>query len=147
MKTWLWLSGILFGVFSLGAAAEEQRKYYIQFVQGTDEEKPPGPGAKAIGPKLSQKLSSVFRWKHYWELGRHEITMEGTRVRTVPLNAVRTLEIESVNESQIELRLYRERHLVRKSRHPSRGKIMFIMGGDQNPDNAWFVVLRGDKPG
>jgi hypothetical protein len=127
------------------SASAEPKKYYVQFVEGTNEERPPSARAKRVGPRLSQRLSPVFRWKYYWELDRQEVTTERDRVRTVQLNASRSLEIEPMARNQIELRLYREGTLVRRSRHQSDERMM-AMGGEQGVDNAWFVVVRSEEP-
>lgn len=145
MRVWLLLIWTFFGSIPFSATAD-QHKYYVQFVQGTNAERPPGPRARRIGPRLSEKLSPVFRWKYYWELDRQEITPQAHRVKTIQLNASRSLEIEPVAENQIELRLYHDKTLVRKSRHQSDKKMMAIMGGELGADSAWFVVVRGEEP-
>jgi len=136
----IWIGGLYFST-----AADQGKKYYVQFIQGSNDEKPPTATAKAIGPKLSRKLHPVFRWKHYWELDRQEVIAEAHQVNRIRLNAQRSLEIEPVGDTTLELRLYREKRLVRKARHQPQDK-MAIMGGEQSPDNAWFVVVRSEKP-
>jgi len=146
MRVWLLLLvSIFLGLIPFSAAAD-QKTYYVQFVQGTNEERPPSATARRIGPRLSQKLAPVFRWKYYWELDRQEITTEAHRVRVVRLNASRSLEIEPVAKNRIELRLYRDSALVRRYRYQSDKKMMAIMGGEQGADNAWFVVVRSEEP-
>ena len=42
--------------------------FYVQLVRGNDQDTPPTPDAKPIGPKLSERLHSVLKWERYWEL-------------------------------------------------------------------------------
>ena len=61
------------------------------------------------------------------------------------LSDVRDVEIELVNPSEIEIRLYLKGKLMEKSRQLVRTH-MGIMGGERTKDESWFVVVRRDKP-
>ena len=118
---------------------------YIQVLRGTERNRSPEAEWKAIGPKLSQKLSSVFKWKHYWEVKRQKVAVTQEKVTKIYLLPDRDLEIETVKGGPAELRLYLKGELRRKLRLPVKTKVA-ILGGDSAEDEGWFIVVRRDKP-
>jgi hypothetical protein len=137
-------------MISGGQAAEmraegQQLTYYVQLIRGTDHEHRQEASWKPIGPKLSSRLSPVFRWKHYWEVSRHHLPVEHGKAQRCRLSDVREVEIELVNPSEIEIKLYSNGRLAQKSRQLVRTH-MGIMGGERTADESWFVVVRRDEP-
>src|SRR5512147_1857439 len=97
MNRLFWLLLFLVAPF-LGKAAEEKPQvFYVQLIRGSNDEKPPEAKAKPVGPKLSQMLTPVWRWKHYWQVGEHEVKVSPGKVTKLPLQ-VRDLEIQLVSE-------------------------------------------------
>jgi hypothetical protein len=126
-------------------AAEESVTYYVQAIRGTDSDKPPTPQAKALGPKLSERLAPVFRWKSYWEVKRVGVVLTKGRSERVKLPGGLEVEIAWASEDKREVHLYRDGKLTRKLTQPA-DKTMTIIGGMAEADNSWFVVVRRDKP-
>ncbi len=135
----------LAAAFWLQAAEEKPVLLYVQLIRGTNDEKPPEKNAKRVGPKLSQLLTPVFRWKHYWEVRQEEVKVSPRQTLKLGLK-VRDLEIKLQPDGQLELRLFTNGKLVRTSRQKLKADTMEIMGGNKEDDNAWFVVVRRDKP-
>ena len=146
MKLWLPLALGLLGLATPALAASEGTKFFVQVIEGTNDKKPPTAEGKPIGPKLSQKLSQVFRWEYYWEIERKEIAVQPNEVKKLKLDGDRWLEIEATDEKHVDLRLFRGKELVRKSRHLSDLGMMAVLGGTKTPDKAWFAVVRRDRP-
>ena len=139
---------VLLGLLACGKANAESEAatFFVQTIVGTNQE-----GAhhddktKTIGPQLRRDLSPVFQWKHYREVRCQKIEVRGGKVSRIQMTAERGLELEIAADKQLELRLFRDAKLVRRMTNPlSQGRI--IMGGDRNKDEAWFVVVRRDKP-
>ena len=127
------------------AHATDRATFYVQVIWGTDQNKPVGSHHREIGPKLSGKLSPVFRWKHYWETERKKIQVDPAKVTKVQLANQRTLEIEKLKSGEMEVRLFRRTGLVTKSRQPVNGR-MHILGGEDSSKDSFFVVVRSDEP-
>lgn len=144
LKIWLYIILVLAAPALVFSAEEKTVVFYVQLIRGTNDEKPPEPNAKPVGPKLSQMLVPVFRWKNYWEVSQHEVKVKPAQVTKLPLK-VRDLEIQLTGDT-IELRLFQKGKLVRTLRQKQAGFGMQIMGGTREDDNAWFVVVRQDKP-
>ena len=134
-----------FSMAVVRAASPEETTYYVQVIWGTDKDRPPGADHREIGPKLSAKLSPVFRWKHYWETECRKVQLSNTKVTKVSLADNRTLEIERLKSGDLEVRLYRRSGLVTKTRQP-RNECMAILGGEKTSRDSFFVVVRPDKP-
>ena len=131
-------------IFSIAASAAEPSKktVYVQFIRGTDKEcQTP---CREIGPKLSEKLSPVFRWKHYWEIDRRKITLVDGKATRLDMPGDRKLEIQAEN-SEVEARLHRKSGVVTKERK-SLNKGMLIVGGEEASRESFFVVIRKDEP-
>ena len=138
----------LWGIQTGPAKAEGQavpQTYYVQLIRGTDQERQPEANWKPVGPKLANRLSPVFRWKHYWEVNCQPVSVETGKVSRCRLNDVREIEIELSSPSEIEFRLYSKGKLMEKSRHLAHTR-MGIMGGERTKNESWFVVVRRDKP-
>ena len=140
------LSAFVFATIPLSSGWAEEASattYYIQLVRATNE-KTPVQNCKAIGPKLRKKLSPVFQWSHYWEMSRKEASLATGKITKLLLMPDQNLEIELIGDKSMELRLYRNGVLARKTRYDRNG--MAIMGGDSANHEAWFVVVRSEKP-
>jgi hypothetical protein len=133
-----------FLAFALTAAAESAT-VYVQVILGTDQNKPNGTNWLEVGPKLSAKLSPVFRWKHYWETERKKVEFNPDKVAKVPLGSNRTLEVERTKTGDFEVRLTRRTGLVTKARQSSKD-CMAILGGEESTKESFFVVVRRDEP-
>src|SRR4030095_12696851 len=95
--------GLLLICFALAvphARAAETKILYVQVIWGTDQGKPAGSNYREVGPKLSAKLSPVFRWKHYWETDRKRVQVDPAKITRVPLSHQRTVEIERLQSGE-----------------------------------------------
>lgn len=119
--------------------------FHVQLIRGTDQEQPEQVAWKAVGPKLIKKLGPKFRWKYYWEVSRHEVTVIPDKPARVRLSHEREIEIELHGDAESEVRLYRAGKLVRKSKQMLPAG-MTIMGGGGEEAECWFIVVRRDKP-
>ena len=144
-RTLLLVLVIALGINFRAEAEEQPVTYYIQLIRGTTQSAPQNSTWHAIGPRLSEQLSPVFRWNHYWEVDRKTASVERGKVKKIQLNKERTVEIELVKPTVSEIRLYLNGNLVRVSRQSIQSGIS-IMGGDRETDESWFVVVRRDKP-
>ena len=127
------------------AAAVESSVLYVQVIRGSDQERPVGASYHEVGPKLSAKLSPVFRWKHYWETERKKVQLDAGKITKVALANQRSLEIERLKSGDLEVRLFRRTGLVTKTRQACDGR-MAILGGEESGKESFFVVVRSDEP-
>jgi len=143
----LFCTGLLlaFAVTSESKAEDQGVTFYVQIIRGTNEDKPNDAMWEVVEPKLTKKLSPIFKWKHYWEMKRQAVSVTKGKVTRVAATGEREVEIELVKENQIELRLYRKRELRRKMK-ASVETTMTILAGDAPENEGWFIVVRRDKP-
>jgi hypothetical protein len=146
MKNWICFIALTALAICAAAGTEDlATTFYIQIVHGTDQEKSKNPEWKSIGPKLRKTLSSVFKWKHYWEVKRLSVSTGTGKASRIHLIKERDLEIKVLKSGQAELRLIRKGDLKRKLQMPLETRIT-ILGGDADEDQGWFIVVRRDKP-
>lgn len=138
-----WLLCLILACVSVQAA--DRTTLYVQVIRGTDQDRPASSSYRPVGPKLSAKLSPVFRWKHYWETERKKVHVDPAKVTRVELSNHRTLEIERLKSGETEVRLFRSSGLLTKNRQPGSSR-MFILGGEDSGRDSFFVVVRPDEP-
>ena len=146
MKTFLVFTFI--ALLGLGRSYAESNAVtlFVQTIVASNLEQPHDDGkTKKIGPQLRKDLSPVFQWEHYRQVSCQKIAVKQDRVLRIQLTAGRELEVQIKNDAQLELRLFRDGKLVRKIKE-SLSQRRVIMGGDHNHREAWFVVVRRDKP-
>jgi hypothetical protein len=139
--------GILFAclaVTGFSAVPEQSKTVYVQLILGTDQ--PCGQiTCREIGPKLSKKLSPVFRWKHFWELDRRKVTLQSRQTNRIDLPHDRKLEIIFTRANETEVRLTRRNGLVTKTGYKLDNP-MVVLGGENDSRESFFVVVRTDEP-
>jgi hypothetical protein len=142
---------LILGAFSLlglgcrPAANDSAHTYYLQLVRGNDRDVPPTPDAKPIGPKLSERLRSVFKWKYYWELKRDSaVVRQGQTIRR-RMSPQRDVEIELLNPQRMAVRIYQNGRLSRSRNQPAKAAFC-VASGKSGPDQSWFLVVRDDRP-
>ena len=120
---------------------------WVQLVHATRGDSVQFAGWKSIGPELNKRLSDVFRWSDYYEVSRKEVAIEPGKITKIRLLGERDVAITFKSPTEMEVRLYRDGRLVRTAQRSLKQR-MTIMGGDsnQNQKEAWFVVVRRDKP-
>jgi hypothetical protein len=142
---WLLLALLPLGTEAVAAAAANETTFYLQLVRGNNEDKPPAPEAKPVGPVLSKRLGAVFKWKGFWEIKRDAVVVKpGGSVRR-RMSAEREIEIELLKTGEVEVRVYRNGTQTRALRQPLDGQ-MLIVGGDKGENQSWFIVVRRDEP-
>lgn len=129
----------------LPVAAAAPSTLYVQVIRGSDRERPAGVKWLEVGPKLSAKLSSVFRWKHYWETERQKVQFNPAKISKLALASERTLEIQRLKSGELEVRLICRKGQVIKTRQPAGGH-MAILSGEEANKESYFVVVRSDEP-
>jgi hypothetical protein len=127
------------------SAETEPVKFHVQLIYATNSDKPPQKGWKKVGPKLQKKLSPVFKWKELWEVSRTEVSVPAGQGAKAKLTAERELEIRFQKDGRLELLLYRNAEVVRKMKNMAANE-RIIMGGESTDRDAWFAVVRRDKP-
>jgi len=145
MKAFFLSVMVLAGTFAISCGAGEATTFYAQLIRGTDREMPEQVSWKPAGPKLSKQLSPKFRWKNYWEVSRHVISVQAGKVTRTRLNPDREIEIDLRGAREYEVRLFVKGQLTCRSKQSMQSG-MSITGGPRENDESWFVVVRRDKP-
>jgi hypothetical protein len=120
-------------------------KLWVQLVHATQAAAVQPANWKPIGADLNKRLTDVFRWRDYYEVARQEISVEPGKITKASLSKDREVVVTFKSPTELVVRLYRHGEMVRKAERGLNQK-MTIMGGDANEREAWFVIVRPDKP-
>jgi hypothetical protein len=142
---WFVVSIVLAAWSSFHAAEEGKVTLWVQLVRGNNDAPPPAKDAKPIGPKLATRFRAVFRWDHYWEIKRVEVSLAPGQTTRVRLSAEREVEIAMTREGKRIVTAYEDKKPVASVTRPV-GEGMTICGGERDPKSSWFLVVRRDKP-
>jgi hypothetical protein len=144
----LCLSLLLASILTNHSAARQPGvKFYLQLVLASDGSSSRPHDAKPVGPKLSEKLSSVFKWKNYWELRRDSMVVrQGEKVRK-SMSPEHAVELELLDPEKVGIRIFLNGELARTRTQPVKNAFC-VTGGRHIKDQSlsWFVVVRTDEP-
>ncbi len=122
-----------------------------RLIWGTDEPKPEGKNLQDLEPALREKLRKVFKWKNYFKVSEHPITLARHQPTHVRLSHKCEIEVSYADDATIEVKLFGEgKHTgtVHKSAEALRkGQLAIIAGDDKEKyGDAWFVVISANTP-
>ena len=136
---------LVFATGTVARAEEGETVFYIQLIRGTDTDQAPGPGAKAVGPKLAGTFRPVFKCKGFWEINRQQVTVPPGKAKRVELGNGRAVEIDLSSPKERKVTAYHSGKVGDRSVVPA-GDGMTIIGGSREDKSVWFIVVRRDKP-
>lgn len=141
----LWCA-LLLGILAVSPATAAERQesieLQIQLVWGTNGDKPAEPkDLKEVDAETAKSLSTIFRWKNYFEVIRRKITVNTTGSQRLKLSEKCEVEIQYLGDAMIEARVFGEGKYFTKSRQSVARSPMTIGGEDKNA-TAWFVVIK-----
>ena len=135
---------LIVGATFVPHAKSEDIRFYLQLVRGTDEGSPPFLEARPAGPKLNQRLQ-LFKWKHFWEIKRKTVVLHiGGKTRQ-RLSPHREVEIEMARSDEITVSIYSDGKLTETGKQ-AVDAVFYIVGGDYQDGQSWFIVVRRDQP-
>lgn len=139
------LIGLVAMIVPLEGAEAGDITYFIQLVRGTSDGVPPSTDSRPIGPKIANTFRPVFKWSHYWEMSRQEVTLaRGKKIR-IQLAPERSVEIDLTDPAHRKVTAFEGKKPVSTVVDPVGGA-MSIIGGDRTGSGSWFIVVRRDMP-
>jgi hypothetical protein len=113
-----------------------------RLIWGTNEKESPNPKHKRIDTPLTEKLSKVFKWQHYFEVNRHVVTLSVNRMKKVEMSPKCVVEIKHLGNSRVEVKLFGEDKFVSQTTETLPKGEWLVLAGSSKNDTAWFVVLK-----
>lgn len=113
-------------------------------VKGDQKSKPAGssrPKLKEVDSKLKDRLCGVFKWKHYYEVHRKQITAVPGKPEKHRLSGKCQIEVQNIGNSWIEVNLFGEGKWVNRVKQKVSPPELLVIAGDDKNDTAWFVVF------
>jgi hypothetical protein len=118
--------------------------FYLQLIRGTDDDKPPVPEAILIGPALSHRLH-MFKWKNYWDVAHRSVEVASGQKTRQRMSPQREVEVSLTSPKEMTISIFADGKLSRRRVQPLETNF-YIAGGDKDGEQAWFIVVRRDKP-
>jgi hypothetical protein len=138
------LAGLILA--TAAGAADKPLTYYVQLVRCSDQDRPPEPGSKRVGPKLAERFQCVFGCKSYWEISQEKLEVLPGRSVRAHLRNGRDVVIDLTQPGKRRVSTFHKGRLIDRTIEPS-GEHMTLIGGDRDQTSHWFIVVRRDKPG
>jgi hypothetical protein len=134
-----------------GEARAEPLRLQAQLIWGTDGPKPAGASCRDLDPALRKRLARVFKWKHYYEIRRREVTVSSKRVKRLEMSDKCLLKFSLPEKGMVEVQLIGEGRLTKTMRQPAKalrnGELLVLAGETKdNINDAWFVVISEAPP-
>lgn len=136
----LWVL-LLTGCLGFTQAQAENIKLDCRLIWGTEEPKKDDPKLKEVEASLSAKFRSIFKWKHYYEVGSQQVdaSKDGQKLKMSPQCEI---EIKHLEGNKIEVLLYGEGKLLVKKRQEIAKDEWVVIAGDDKDNTAWFLTLK-----
>lgn len=139
---------VLFVAFVLNgtpSAEHHLNTFYVQLVRGSNDDVPPQAGSRLVGMKVARHLHSALNWKNYWELNRQQVAVCCGKTKRICLSKDRSVEIELTKRGRRRVTALENGRIVQRTLRPV-GEGMTVIGGERDPQSAWFIVVRRDQP-
>jgi hypothetical protein len=142
------LSGLFAALFFLNGTPQAEHQsstFYVQLLRGTNQDEPPQPGSRPVGIKVARHLHAALHWRNYWEIKRQQVAVCSGKTTRVCLSNDRAVEIDLTNRNRRRVTAFENGKIVQRTLRPA-GEGMTVIGGERDPDSAWFIVVRRDEP-
>ena len=145
-RIWLVTAVCLLGALAYegGAASPPPSWVRIQLIWGTNDQQSPDPKHKAIDDELAKKLSkSPFRWKHYFEVNRHEVAIPIGESKTgIKMSSHCVIDLKNLGKDHFETKLYGKGKLISTHHEALQKDWPLILAGNAENETAWLVVIK-----
>lgn len=138
------LTGLGLGIAA--ASGDKALVYYVQLIRCSDQDRPPEPGCKRVGPKLAERFQCVFRCKSFWEINQQKVELAPNHIGRARLGNGREVQIDLTVPGKRRVSTFHNGRLIDRTVEPL-GESMTLIGGDRDQTSHWFIVVRRDKPG
>jgi len=141
------LSVLFLGFLLNGSPSAEHRAntFYVQLVRGNNDDAPPEAGSRPVEMKVARHLHSALNWKNYWEVNCKQVAICSGKARKLCLSKQREVEIDLTNRGRRRVTAFENGKVIQCMMRPA-GEGMTVIGGDRDPDSAWFIVVRRERP-
>ena len=126
---------------SVSAAQAENLKLEARLIWGTNDSKSTNDKHKPVDEATNKKLGKIFKWKHYFVETTHKVSVKSRTSRKLKMSKDCTIEIKELPNAPIEVKLIGKGKVINKTRKPLKKGELFIIGGDDKNQCAWFVVI------
>lgn len=141
-----WFVSMLFVLTLTGVTAHAGGlRFEAQLIWGTNDEKPPNPRLKEVGPEIRKKLAGLpLKWKKYFEVNQKQLTVPKGGDNQVSLSEKCEIVVKHIEVDQVEVSLIskKKNEVVMKRTQPfPKGEIL-VLGGNAPNSTSWLATLK-----
>ena len=145
-----WLAiffALIFSSWAAPLANAADLKVEVQLIWGANDEKSPEPTHKPVADDISKLLKAgPYKWKNYFEVNRQGAALQGALPKKLQMSPKCTLELTSLGDGRLEIRLFGptpDKFVSRHIESIKNGPIV-ISGASKN-DTAWILFIKPVK--
>jgi hypothetical protein len=132
---------LLFFALAARELRAEDLNIEAQLIWGTNADKSPDDGHKAVDKATADKLRNVFKWKNYFLVNKQNVVVPNRSTKQIHLSKQCTVEITELQGPKVEVKLIGDHKPVNKTVKPLSKGETFVIAGDDKNETAWFVVI------
>ena len=97
-----------------------------------------------VGKDLQAKLQKCLIWEHYFLISRKSMKVGAGKTQTVRMSKKCEVAVKRLKGDLLNVKLIGEGKVVVNKRHSLANKDFLVMGGPDENESAWVVVLQFD---
>ncbi|MBC8002918.1 MAG: hypothetical protein H7X97_10060 [Opitutaceae bacterium] len=137
------LAGVCLGVFLMvGTVHAEDLNLKAQLIWGTNDKPAADSKDKPVDPALAKKLSSVFKWKYYYEVSSTEFKVPSRGAKEVTVSSKCKVVVKELEGPQVEVQVFGEGKHVKTVTSKLTKEETLTIAGDDKKECAWFIYFQ-----
>ena len=137
------LAGVCLSLFVLaGTIQAEDLNLNVKLIWGTNDPPAPDSKNKPVDAALFKKLSSVFKWKYYYEVSSKDFKVPNRGSTKVTVSAKCEVVVKELEGPQVEVQVFGEGKHVKTVTSKLTKEETLTIAGDDKKECAWFIYFQ-----
>ena len=137
------LAGVCLGLFLMvGTIQAEDLNLKVKLIWGTNDRPSADSKDKPVDAVVLKKLSSVFKWKYYYEVSSKDFKVPSRGSTKVTVSSKCEVVVKELEGPQVEVQVFGEgKHVKTVTSKLTREETLTIAGDDKK-ECAWFIYFQ-----
>ena len=137
------LAGIFLTLFVwAGMVQAEDLNLKVKLIWGTNDRPAADSKDKPVDPAVFKKLSSVFKWKYYYEVSSKEFMVPSRGSKRVTVSSKCEVVVKELEGPQVEVQVFGEGKHVKTVTSKLTKEETLTIAGDDKKECAWFIYFQ-----
>lgn len=137
------MAGVCLGLFLMvGTIQAEDLNLKVKLIWGTNDRPSADSKDKPVDAAVLKKLSSVFKWKYYYEVSSKDFKVPSRGSTKVTVSSKCEVVVKELEGPQVEVQVFGEgKHVKTVTSKLTREETLTIAGDDKK-ECAWFIYFQ-----